>query len=130
MTIMGASPPVGAKDGESTIMDGSWAAANGESPMSAEAGVGGPAASGLKVALGSGLLGTDAPPSRGSVSLVRVGGGTARASLNLELFWESGADFVGAEDAGALGSVVTEAAAAAAAAAGAGGGCLGVGGAP
>jgi hypothetical protein len=96
MTIMDASPPRGAKDGESTIMDGSWAEA-----MSAEASVGGAGAGlGLKgaavgagaglrsttVALVGGLLGGNAPPSRGPSSLVRVGGGTARASLNLELF--------------------------------------------
>jgi len=105
--------------------------------MSAEAGIGGSVALGLKgvavgagaglrsttVALVGGLLVGNAPPSRGPLSLVRVGGGTARASLNLELFWEPGADFVGAE-AGRPGSVVMEVAAAV------GGGFLDVSGAP
>ena len=64
-----------------------------------------------------GWLGAVASPSRGPSSPARGGGGAGRASLNFEIFWETRADLIGAEEVG-IGSEVTVG--------GAGGaGCLG-----
>jgi hypothetical protein len=129
MTVTDASPPSGAKDGESTIMGGGWDAAGREptAPTWDEADVdeavawdemdgrGGRAAmrSTTVELVGGGLAGS-APPSRGPSSSARVGGGAAREGLNLEPFWEEiGAGF------GALGTCTGSAAAMAT---GAGGG--------
>jgi len=113
MIVIGASPPGGANDGESTIMDGDsdiCGAIAGCRELSTPGGADGDDVAGgawgltalrsttvlLLVVVGGGggggggggSLDGDVPPSRGPSSLAaRVDGGAARASLNLEVFW-------------------------------------------